>query len=74
MIGRGLLLFRLSGWGEVCCCSGCQDGEKSVVVRVVRIERGLLLLRLLGLREVCCCSVCRDREMERGLLLFRLLG
>ena len=40
---RGLLL---SGWGAVCCCSRCQDGERSVVVQVVRTERGLLLFRL----------------------------
>ena len=46
MIGRGLLLFRLSGWREDCCCSGCQDGERSVVVQVVKMERSLLLFGL----------------------------
>ena len=45
---RGLLLFRLLEWREVCCCSGCWDGKRSVVVQVVRMVRGLLLSRLSG--------------------------
>ena len=58
----GLLLFRLLVWREVCCCSGCWDGKRSVVVQVVRMVRGLLLSRLSGWLEVCCYSQCEGRE------------
>ena len=45
---RGLLLLRLLGWRQDCCCSGCKNGERFAVVQVVGMERGLLLFRLLG--------------------------